>query len=218
MKTNIKNKNIVILILMMAFTVCTRAQSSDSSSTTTSSIKMGLMPYIGFSRSTTQVEMLSEKENVTGYEVGAEYEWFKEKRFKSGTRLGLKNINADATSLFGTYEVEMNILTIGQSLSYDLDLGGHTIRPFTTVDFGVGLAKSSWEGMGDSVESDSKALPYAAVTAGIRYVIGDYIPFIQGGYQTAKLDDIGFAAFDNSTSTEVDYSGSFLTIGLGMVF
>ncbi len=203
---------------MMGFTVCTRAQSSDSATSTTSSRKIGLMPYIGFSRSTTQVEMLNEKENVTGYEVGAEYEWFQNKRLKSGSRLGLKNINADATSLFGTYEVEMNILTIGQSVSYDFDLGGHILRPFSTIDFGVGLAKSSWEGMGDSVESDSKALPYASVTAGLRYVMGDYIPFIQGGYQTAKLDDLGFAAFDNSSSTEVDYSGSFLTIGLGMVF
>jgi len=179
---------------------------------------LGVMPYIGLSRTGAEVEIMGERESVTGYEVGVEYQWLPDKTLKTGSRIGLKNINADASNLFARYEVEMNILTIGQSVSYDFDLDGSVLRPFASVDVGFGLAKASGDVFGESFESDSSSLPYASASIGARYLVGKYVPFIQGGYQYAKVSDMGFQAFDTGVDGSADYSGTYVTVGLGMIF
>ena len=88
----------------------------------------GLMPYMGLSRTNSEVELLGENENVTGYEIGGEYQYFEKDALKLSARLGLRNINADATNLFANYEVGMNVLTVGQTVAYDMDLAGNTDR------------------------------------------------------------------------------------------
>lgn len=183
---------------------------------TTKAQDLGLMPYIGLSRTATSVDMIGEKETVTGYELGAEYQWIEEDSLKSASRLGLKNVNADTGNIFSSYEIEMNVLTIGQSVSYDYDLGGNILRPFAAVDLGGGLAKAKIDVLGEHAESDSKFVPYASIQTGARYIIDRYAPFVVVGYQYAKVDDVGFD--DLSAGGEVDFSGAYVTVGLGMFF
>lgn len=202
-----KNKNTILILFLVLISF--KGYSSE---------ELGIMPYIGMSRTSTSVELMGEKETVTGYEIGGEYKYFEDDALKLGARLGLRNVNADASNIFASYEVQMNVLTIGQTVAYDFDLGGNVLSPFATVDLGFGMAKANGSILGEEFESDSKSLPYAAVSMGARYKIGQYVPFIQGGYQYAKVDDIGFSAFDDSTSGEVDYSGTYLTVGLGVLF
>lgn len=201
-------KNTLIILLLALFSLGSFAVEND----------LGLMPYLGISRTGTSVDMLGEKETVTGYEVGVEYKWDTDTEFKTSSRLGLRNINADTGNFLASYEVEMNILTIGQAISYDIDLGEHTLRPFAALDIGVGLSSANVDVLGEVSESDDKFLPFASLSAGARYEIGKYVPFITGGYQYAVVDDLGFQAFDTSTSNEVDFSGAFVTVGLGMLF
>jgi hypothetical protein len=112
----------------------------------------------------------------------------------------------------------MNVLTIGQSISYEYELGENILTPFAALDIGAGLSKASVDILGESAESESKFLPYASFSLGARYEIGQYVPFITGGYQYAVVANLGFAAFDSSQSNEVDFSGTFITVGLGMLF
>lgn len=179
---------------------------------------LGLMPYIGLSRTSTEVDMLGEQETVTGYEVGAEYQWIEADAIKSASRLGLKNINADTGNFIASYEVEMNILTIGQSVSYDIDLAGNVFRPFAAVDVGAGLAKANVDILGEHAESDDKFMPYASAQMGARYIVNRFVPFIVGGYQYAKVDGVGFSGLASESSGTVDFSGAYFTVGLGMLF
>jgi len=180
--------------------------------------KIGLMPYLGISRTGTSVDMLGEKETVTGYEAGVEYEWGLEGAFNTSSRLGLRNINADTGNFLASYEVEMNVLTIGQSVSYDYELGDNILRPFAAVDLGVGLSKAKVDFLGEVAESEEKALPFGGLSAGLRYEVGKYVPYVVGGYQYAVVKDLGLSAFDSTQSSEVDFSGAFITVGLGMIF
>ncbi len=192
------------------------AQSSTSAST--SETKLGLMPYAALTRTNSSAEIAGEEETATGYEVGIEYEWIKEDLWRSGSRLTLKNLNTDAGAMgLFSYEMEMNILSVGQSLTYDVDLGGSILRPFATVDLGVGLAKSSADIFGETYESDTKALPYANISLGARYVVGNIVPFATAGYQYAKAD-IEQVSESFSAASEIDYSGTYFSVGVGMIF
>lgn len=201
------NKNIIVVLFLMFITVSGFANE-----------ELNLMPYFGLSRTSNQVEILGEEETVTGYEIGGEYQFYEDDALKIGGRVGLRNINADSTNLFASYEVQLNILTVGASVAYDMDVAGNVLSPFATVDVGMGLAKANGSFLGEDFESDSKSHPYASVAMGARYKVGKYVPFVQGGYQMAKVDDLGFAAFDNTDVTEVDYSGAYVTVGLGVLF
>ena len=179
---------------------------------------LGLMPFVGLSRTSTAVDMLGENETVTGYEVGAEYQWIEADEIKSASRIGLKNINADTGNFLASYEIEMNILTIGQSVSYDFDVAGNVLRPFAALDIGAGLAKANVDVLGEHAESDHKFMPYASAQVGARYVVNRFVPFVVGGYQIAKVKDVGFEGGATGVSSEVDFSGAYFTVGLGMVF
>lgn len=200
-----KNTLVLIFLVFLSINIC-------------ASEKLGLMPFLGLSRTSSSVEMLGEKEAITGYEAGVEYQWQTEGEIKTASRLGLKNINADSGNFLASYEVEMNILTIGQSISYEYGIGENILKPFAAVDIGAGLSKASINLLGESSESDDKFLPFASFSTGARFEIGQYVPFVTAGYQYAVVDDLGFAAFDSSSSNEVDFSGTFITVGLGMLF
>lgn len=202
-----KNYLIVALFFLFGFSVLLKAEE-----------KMGLMPYFGLGRTGTEVEIQSEKEPVTSYELGVEYTWIEEGPWKSGSRLGLKNINADASSLFVTYEVQMNFLTIGQSLSYDISLGEHIFRPVAKIDIGAGLVNTETDVLGQVSESDDEFLPYIGASVGARYLMKNWVPFIEFGYQYAQIDDIGFEAIEAQSSNEVDFSGFYASVGLGYLF
>jgi hypothetical protein len=207
-------KNITTIIFLMMTTLNIKAQEI----TTETTEKLGLMPYAALTRTNSSAEIAGEEEAATGYEAGVEYEWLKKGLWSSGSRLTLKNLNTDAgvMGLF-SYEMEMNILSIGQSITYDVDLGGSILKPFATIDVGMGLAKSRAEIFGETFESDAQTMPYANASLGARYVIGEFVPFVAAGYQYAKAD-IEQASEAFSTSAEIDYSGTYFTVGLGMVF
>lgn len=179
---------------------------------------LGLMPFIGLSRTSAEVDLLGEQETVTGYEVGAEYQWIEADEIKSASRIGLKNINADTGNFLASYEVEMNILTIGQSVSYDFDVAGSVLRPFAAVDVGGGLAKANLDVLGEHAESEDKFMPYASAQIGARYLVNRFVPFIVGGYQYAKVDDVSFGGLGSENAGTVDFSGAYFTVGLGMIF
>lgn len=207
-----KNITLITFLMMIAFNL--KAQQI----TTETSEKIGLMPYAALTRTNSSAEIAGEEEAATGYEAGVEYEWLKRGLWSSGSRLTLKNLNTDAGVLgLFSYEMEMNIISIGQSLTYDIDLGGSILKPFATVDFGVGLAKTRANIFGETFESDSETMPYANASLGARYVIGEFVPFVAAGYQYAKAD-IQQASEAFSTTAEIDYSGTYFSVGLGMVF
>ena len=79
-------------------------------------------------------------------------------------------------------------------------------------------AKASVNVFGENYNSDGRFVPYGSVAAGARYVLGRYVPFLVGGYQYAKADDIGFKISDSGDTNSVDFSGSYITAGLGMFF
>ncbi len=179
---------------------------------------LNLMPFVGFGMSSS-VELLDEEESVFGYEVGAEYGWYQDDRLHSATRLSLKNISASAGNILISYELGMNVLSIGQSVSYDVDLFGRTLKPFAAVDLGAGLAKAEFSFLGDSAESDSKLTPYAAFTTGVRYPMGKWVPSIQAGYQYAKVSELKMNELDGvGFTSSADFSSAFVSLGLGMLF
>lgn len=180
--------------------------------------RIGLMPHVALIRTNSSADIAGEEETATGYEAGVEYEWFKKGLWSSGSRITLKNLNTDAGMLgVFSYEMEMNILSIGQTVTYDVDLGGTILKPFATIDVGAGLAKTRAEILGDTFESDTETMPYANASLGARFVVGQYVPFVSAGYQYAKAD-IQQVSEAFSTTSEIDYSGSYFSVGLGMVF
>lgn len=178
---------------------------------------LNLMPYISLGMSSS-VELLDEKESVFGYEVGAEYSWFQKDALHSATRLGLKNISASAGNLLVSYEIGMNVLSLGQSVSYDVDFLGRTLKPFAALDLGVGLAQAEFNFLGASAKSDDKMTPYAAVTTGVRYPVGKWVPSIQAGYQIAKVSELEMNGLSESFTNSADFSSGFVSLGLGMLF
>jgi hypothetical protein len=189
-----KTKNTLILLFLMFISVASYGQED-----------LGIMPYVGMSRTSTSMELLGEKETVTGYEIGGEYLYYEADALKVAARLGLRNINADATNLFATYEVQTNVVSIGQSVAYDFDMGEGVLSPFATFDLGMGMAKSNGNIFGEEFESETKSHLYMAGSVGARYKMGKYVPFLQGGYQSAKIEDL-------------DFSGTYVTAGLGVLF
>lgn len=207
-----KNQLTIIFLMTIIFNIKAQETSKIDAD------KIGLMPYVSLTRTNSSADIAGEEETATGYEAGVEYEWLDKGLWSSGSRLTLKNLNTDA-GLAGilSYEMEMNILSIGQSVAYDFDLAGNVLRPFATIDIGMGLAKTRAEVLGDTFESDTKALPYANVSLGVRYLVDEFVPFISAGYQYAKAD-IQQVSEAFSTSEEIDYSGTYLSIGVGMMF
>lgn len=187
-------KNSLILLFLMFVSVYSYGEED-----------LGLMPYVGMSRTSTSMEILGEKETVTGYEIGAEYKFYEADALKVGARLGLRNINADATNLFASFEVQTNVISVGQSVAYDFDMGEGVLSPFATFDLGVGMAKSNGNIFGEEFESETKSHLYLAGSLGARYKVGKYVPFLQAGYQSAKVEDL-------------DFSGTYVTAGLGILF
>lgn len=206
-------KKLLVLALLVGGSFQVQAME-----TSTSETKLGLMPYAALTRTNSSAEIAGEEETATGYEIGVEYEWLKEGLWKSGSRLTLKNLNTDAGAIgMFSYEMEMNILSIGQSVTYDVDLGGNILRPFATIDVGVGMAKTSADFFGETYESDSETLPYANLSLGARYLVGNFVPFVTAGYQYAKAD-IEQVSDSFSAATEIDYSGTYFSVGVGMLF
>jgi len=178
---------------------------------------LNLMPYISLGMSSS-VELLDEKESVFGYEVGAEYSWYQKDALHSATRIGLKNISASAGNLLASYEIGMNVLSVGQSVSYDVDFLGRTLKPFAAVDIGAGLAKAELNFLGISAESKNKLTPYAAVTTGLRYPVGKWVPSLQAGYQVAKVSELEMNGMSESFTNSANFSSGFVSFGLGMLF
>ncbi len=205
-------KNLILLSFLMGTAVGAQEIAN------TSKESLGLMPYVALTRTNSGAEIAGEEETATGYEVGAEYEWIEKDAWKSASRLSIRNLNTDTgmSGLF-SYEMEMNILSVGQSLTYDIDLWGSVLKPFTTIDVGLGLAKSRADIFGETYESDTKALPYANFSLGARYVIGEFVPFMAAGYQHAKAE-IEQVSESFSSASEIDYSGTYFSVGVGMVF
>ena len=207
-------KKIIILALLVGASFNINAQDVQETSET----KLGLMPYAALTRTQAGAEIAGEEETATGYEIGVEYEWLKEGLWHSGSRLTLKNLNTDAGVMgLYSYEMEMNILSIGQSITYDFDMGGNILRPFATVDLGLGLAKTRAEIFDETYESETETLPYANLSIGTRYIIGNIVPFVTAGYQYAQTD-INQVSDDFSAATEIDYSGTYFSVGVGMIF
>jgi hypothetical protein len=178
---------------------------------------LNLMPYISLGMSSS-VELLDEKESVFGYEVGAEYSWYQKDALHSATRLGLKNISASAGNILVSYEIGMNVLSLCQSITYDVDLFGRVLKPFAAVDLGLGLASAEFNFLGASAESKGKLTPYAALTTGVRYPMGKWIPSIQAGYQLAKVSELEMNGLDEGFTNSANFSSGFVSLGLGMLF
>ena len=176
-----------------------------------------LMPYVGLNRTSSELELGDGKETVTGYELGLEYQWIKSGNLNSASRVTLRNINADSTNLFSTIEVAMNVLSIGQSLEYQVKLGNSILKPFAAFDIGVGFAKVDGDVFGERFESDTELAKYASLSLGLRYDIKKWVPFIEGGYQYAKSKE---PKMEESSAGlgELDFSGGFAKIGLGYMF
>lgn len=206
---NYKMKKLLLVLVLILNVENVKAEVAES---------LNLMPFVGFGMSSS-VELLDEKESVYGYEVGAEYGWYQDDRLHSATRLSLKNISASAGNIFASYELGMNVLSIGQSISYDIDLFGRVLKPFAAVDLGAGLAKAELNFLGESAMSESKLTPYGAVTTGLRYPIGKWVPSIQAGYQYAKVSELEMSDLDGvGLTSSADFSSGFVSLGLGMLF
>lgn len=201
-------KNIILCLMLMAASLMAPHLQAE---------KGDIMGFAGLSRTSSEVELYGEQETVTGYELGVEYEWIRDDKLGSATRLSLKNVNADTTGLLFSAEIAMNMITIGQVLTYDLELGGHKISPFGSIDIGAGLAKAEVNVLGTTSESDNEFVPYASAAVGVRLTLDKWVPFIMGGYQYAESDDL---VISNSSvlNSDVDFSGGFFTVGLGMIF
>jgi len=149
--------------------------------------------------------------------MGAEYEVYRDEKLSSGTRLYLKNINADVTEVFYSAEISMNILSVGQSLKYDFEVGETKLTTFVSFDLGVEIAKAETENnfFGTQFKSDNKVIPYLGSSLGVRLEMPSYTPFVAAGCQYAKSDSL-LESSRGITNSNVDFSSAFFTIGLGI--